>query len=477
LLARIPFAGQKERIKVLSLQEEEESSRELVAPLLRSSNSISQEGLDDNEEGVPASQESVVMTYNSTSDHGMLRGISWRLVNVKTVADTLPNFLTMVLTNGKIAAAVLLAVYLVFVSLWLPFWLLSFLITEWGVYALTVGTIFLIGRAIIRLIAFPGASQKVTTEIEVEFAKYSVRMLTAAAGSVADVATLLAPIPEQDGQQVQLDSRASYELPMRWRRLKSYRDRVLGTYADVLQYFYQQESSSDPTAPELTKYCNNRLSGDVGDLMSLTVSRGVVSVLRSSRVTLDLTFCFVAACCFFQSKARLDGRELLNRLQNILGLLDVLEQTANSALESGRGSPTEEARATAKQLLDASNEFRDFVSSLKPPSADGDVEEGGTVEDPTDAVRRRIEEQNAATAMEAAKTGLASILPMLDPPPHTSIFGFDVQRGCMLSRYRGSRYEDGVIHGWSCQSFPLNSFFRLPVAQAALVPKAWGRND
>ena len=28
---------------------------------------------------------------------------------------------------------------------------------------------------------------------------------------------------------------------------------------------------------------------------------------------------------------------------------------------------------------------------------------------------------------------------MLDPPPHTSVFDFDVQRGCMLSRYRGAR--------------------------------------
>ena len=28
---------------------------------------------------------------------------------------------------------------------------------------------------------------------------------------------------------------------------------------------------------------------------------------------------------------------------------------------------------------------------------------------------------------------------MLDPPLHTSIFGFDLQRDCMLSRYRGAR--------------------------------------
>mmetsp|Transcript_7486 Transcript_7486/g.11824 ORF Transcript_7486/g.11824 Transcript_7486/m.11824 type:complete len:611 (+) Transcript_7486:3-1835(+) len=41
--------------------------------------------------------------------------------------------------------------------------------------------------------------------------------------------------------------------------------------------------------------------------------------------------------------------------------------------------------------------------------------------------------------MDSVKAGIASILPMLDPPLHTSIFGFDVQRGCVLSRYRGAR--------------------------------------
>ena len=48
-------------------------------------------------------------------------------------------------------------------------------------------------------------------------------------------------------------------------------------------------------------------------------------------------------------------------------------------------------------------------------------------------------EQQNATPLDAARGALGSILPMLDPPPHTSIFGFDVQRGCMLSRYRGAR--------------------------------------
>lgn len=55
-----------------------------------------------------------------------------------------------------------------------------------------------------------------------------------------------------------------------------------------------------------------------------------------------------------------------------------------------------------------------------------------------DSVRRQFEEQSGS-AMGAIKSGLSSILPMLDPPLHSSIFGFDVLRGCMLSRYRGAR--------------------------------------
>ena len=78
---------------------------------------------------------------------------------------------------GKWSSPPFLGVYVTFVALWLPFWLLSFVITEWGIYLLAVFTVFFIGRSIILLIAFPGASQKVTATIETEFAKYSVRII------------------------------------------------------------------------------------------------------------------------------------------------------------------------------------------------------------------------------------------------------------------------------------------------------------
>lgn len=129
----------------------------------------------------------------------------------------------------------------------------------------------------------------------------------------------------------------------------------------------------------------------------------------------------------------------------VLGELDRLEKDAKSILESAPGSHQQQAsnhaRMSASALAIAASELRDFAESLCPPSAGGTQEgnvEGDDESLTVDAVRRRFEEQSGSS-LDAVKTGAASILPMLDPPPHTSIFGFDVQRGCMLSRYHGAR--------------------------------------
>merc|ERR1712032_1567622 len=49
------------------------------------------------------------------------------------------------------------------------------------------------------------------------------------------------------------------------------------------------------------------------------------------------------------------------------------------------------------------------------------------------------QQQQPTGITDTIKTGISAILPMLDPPLHTSIFGFDVLRGCVLSRYKGAR--------------------------------------
>lgn len=265
---------------MLSPTIDQDQQQQLAAPLL-----LEQYSDDEypNNSSMTVNSPTRFAAAAAERQHG---GLIYRLVSIRCVSDTVPSMLYTVLTNGKIAVAALFGVYLIMFSLWLPFWLLSFVVTEWGVYAAAVGSIFMIGRNIIRLIAFPGASRNVVSAIEGEFAKYSVRMIAAACNSLIEFATIFEP-REQIGEQ-HLDNRTMYQLPGMWRRVMSFRDRVLGVYLDVLRYIYlqdnvlqlslstssnhsQHDTPSSKYGPSLTRYGNNRFSGDVGNFASLTV--------------------------------------------------------------------------------------------------------------------------------------------------------------------------------------------------------------
>jgi hypothetical protein len=122
--------------------------------------------------------------------------------------------------------------------------------------------------------------------------------------------------------------------------------------------------------------------------------------------------------------------------------MDRLEAQAKPLLEntSGSAQPSSPAMVMAANLMGiAALELRDYVESLKPVAADPGMDADDDEGDPgVDNVRRQFEEQSSSL-MDAARSGLSSILPMLDPPLRTSVFGFDVLRGCMLSRYKGAR--------------------------------------
>lgn len=93
-------------------------------------------------------------------------------------------------------------------------------------------------------------------------------MIINSANSLIDLASAISSVGPRD------DSPATfYEIAQHWKRSKSYRDRVLAVYADVLSYILNSgQQTSHTTAPHLTKYGNNRLAGDIGDLSGLTVS-------------------------------------------------------------------------------------------------------------------------------------------------------------------------------------------------------------
>lgn len=209
-----------------------------------------------------------------SNNSSLARRCVHRLLQVRTAADSLPIVLFSLVTNGKTVALALLVSYIVLVFMWLPFWLLSFVVTEWGIYMLAVATIVFCGRCIIRLIAFPGASQKVTAEVETEFAKYSVRILDSAATSFIEVASVVSAASGAADQPA-FKGMNTYELPLLWRRAKTFRNRVIAVYLDVLIYLYQEPTDGhgppNNVAQDITRYGNNRLSGDVGDLSDLTV--------------------------------------------------------------------------------------------------------------------------------------------------------------------------------------------------------------
>jgi hypothetical protein len=122
----------------------------LFEPLLRSET----EGLQE-QEGLPGMDQPsspIETTDSSTADYMNpdTRRTIHGLLKINTAADRLPAMFQFILTRGKLALPAFLGGYMLLVFLWLPFWGLSFLVSEYGVYMLCVGTIFFVGRIIIR---------------------------------------------------------------------------------------------------------------------------------------------------------------------------------------------------------------------------------------------------------------------------------------------------------------------------------------
>lgn len=147
----------------------EEDGEILAAPLLGGEGNFEGEsdngvlGLHQNMETTPgtsstsASPADMILSSGPLANPVVRRAVYWAL-GVRTMADILPSAMMTVLHSGKFSVLVFVAVHLILLSLWLPFWVLSFALSETGVYALAVGVVFLVGRGIVRMIALPGAS-------------------------------------------------------------------------------------------------------------------------------------------------------------------------------------------------------------------------------------------------------------------------------------------------------------------------------
>ena len=163
-------------------------------------------------------------------------------------------------------------------------------------------THFLFGRwSHPRILAFPGASQRVSGEIEREFAKYSLRMMQAALSAVIDLASAILALDGSSGG-TNSNNAACYEIANSWKRVQSYRNRVMGLYYPVLAYIYEEpsvpsvnpvnnaNSSNASSNSQLNAFGNNKLSGDIGNLSGITV--------RLVANSLFLQECCIRRCCF-----------------------------------------------------------------------------------------------------------------------------------------------------------------------------------
>jgi hypothetical protein len=275
LLTECLHAVKVRRFKVKS----EDGEEELAAPLLVSDSSEElgdlkmelSSGADDHG---PIDRGPSYSSGPSERQHWLQPRI-YQLLQTRTAADALPNMFQVIVTSGKMSGVVFLGGYLLFLALWIPIYLFSCLVGESGIYVLTISTIFLVGRSIIRMLAFPGSTTRVSSEIEKEFSKYSNRMLMSSATSIIDLAQGILSAAKTGGNDSSSNSTVAYhELPTLWKRAKSYRDRVIAVYVEVLQYIYDEARTDAPPSlqSDLTKYGNNKMSGDIGDLSGLTVS-------------------------------------------------------------------------------------------------------------------------------------------------------------------------------------------------------------
>lgn len=404
------------------------------------------------------------MTTNASLPSMLFWCVLNRLLRLKSVATAiLPSPLNYLVSNGKFTAWGYVGFHVILATAIFPFWFLSHLITEWGVYFLILSAIFGCGRAILVFVAFPGSSPKLITELQFEFGKYALRMLEAALEAVKDVASTFLLLQKPHDFQHHLHS-----LPNLWKRAVTFRNRVLVVFANVLMALYHQipnntnphrhsnnnNNSQNKTDSCLDEYGNNRLDATLldGDTPPKKSNVGNLHSLSDS--------------------AKWQGRQLLQRLQKLILALKTMEEKAIQpilllpTLTTGKIQP--EALASAQQVWELASSLQEFCQyTLRQPfqglddnddeNKDDDDNNNNTDQNNSigdDQARRSVfrrppptnSEQQAtggsifSNLWEALVSGWSSrILPWLDPDPHPSIFGLDMLRGCVLSRYKGAR--------------------------------------
>lgn len=433
-----------------------------------------------------------------TMANTLLTPILNKCLNRKVFADKLAQhpLLFALSTNGRYVFMGLLAVYTVFLlAIWIPLWIFARIISEKGVYLFLLVSLIYGGRCLLRLLAFPGTNFKVYGEVELEFAKYSCKMLDGGCGALEDFGKSIRAGASTNATRAKSsavlgdDENEGWsvaDVPATYKRMVVYRDRVFGVYWQVLHCLLEENghgydpltrskntagsdgnrfygmdaavackrnlccersndvsdggidssegiqlgNASNSNSAKSTKYGNNPLVGDIGNMLSLS------------------------------PKARDDARALYIFLTSVLDDLSTLISSSSTLLRHldnkaslKNTTISEETVKYATILIQRAGELRTFLSGMKPPSASASPFASPSSDDDEEvhdeesevganAVRHRLEENGSSASSSTVgmvRNAVEAFMNMLDPPPHKYIFGLDVIRGCFLARYRGAR--------------------------------------
>lgn len=113
-------------------------------------------------------------------------------------------------------------------------------------------------------------------------------MLQSSIAALIDLATIITSVDQNTAPPT---NQTYFEISNAWKRTKSYRDRVLGVYFEVLAHMYQEQRQitvaplDSKASSQLTPFGNNRISGDIGNLSGVTVS--IHRLIKGSFMMLD----------------------------------------------------------------------------------------------------------------------------------------------------------------------------------------------
>lgn len=356
------------------------------------------------------------------------------VLNIRTFGDSLWFPFDVITSNPKVSILSALGSWIVLDLFTLPFWTIStFFVRESLIYITILLAVAFLGRFIIRMIAFPGSSYRVYAEVEKEFTKYSINILDSAASNFCEFAAVILnkSYPNTMDRDNALKNH-NLSLPKKnfgkfdvitiYRRAQSFKNRVLGVYLNVLICLFEQNGDGDFSDENsyLNEYGNNRLVGDIGKLNTISM------------------------------EARKEGRVLYSLLKEIMDNIEELESDAHNILNATMETlpdqiPTQKATESATKLLTSASKLKELLSLMKASSAKSSSLAGlddtknensdGESEDNLNPSGNNNEE----STIQTIKSCINTLIPILDPPPHYSIFGLDALRGCMLSRYIGAK--------------------------------------